>query len=229
MKIKLITFLFLLSCLLDTGVLAQNAGEIGGSGSGNLPRARTEKPLAYRGFTGGMMIHSGYVQSRNFTITSNSGESVDSRLSGMPFGMGGAIRFMFGKHLRIGTEGYVSKLGSGEHRSRSETGWGGLLADCAWDIRRCRLFLGGTVGGGGQTSTIILAPTANDYAADDIAYRKYTFCALAPFAGMELQLTDKIGLVLKADWLFNVSGRQDDFVAGPRIYIGVIFSHIRHD
>lgn len=187
--------------------------------------AQDSRKMAYRGFVGGMMLHSGYVQSGSFQVTSQSGTMQDISMSGAPYGIGGSIRFLFGRHLRVGTEGYVSNLAYGQHRSHAKTGWGGLLADCAWDFRDCRLFVGGTVGGGGQTNTIILSPAGNDYKADDIAYRKYTFAALAPFAGAEIRLTDKVDLVLKADWLLNISGRREDFVSGPRLYVGVMFGH----
>lgn len=171
------------------------------------------------------MLHSGYVQSGSFMVTPQSGAAQEISMSGAPFGIGGSMRFLFGRHMRVGAEGYVSNLTYGKNRSHAKTGWGGLLADCAWELGRCRLFAGGTVGGGGQTNTIILSPSGNDYRTDEIAYRKYTFAALSPFAGVEIRLTDKVDLVLKADWLLNISRRQDDFVSGPRLYVGIMFGH----
>lgn len=187
--------------------------------------AQDKGRFAYRGFCGGMMLHSGYVRSGNFHVTGNSGDVKELSMSGMPSGIGGAVRFMFGEHLRIGSEGYVSKLTSGEYDSRIETGWGGFLADCVWQLRKCRVFAGGTVGGGSQTGTIILSPAGNDYKADEIAFRKYRFMALAPFAGVEISLTPKMDIVLKADWLLSLSRKEDDFVSGPRLYLGFMFGH----
>lgn len=186
---------------------------------------RENDRLRYGGFKGGMMIHSGYTGSSGFQVTANSGGTEDVRAAGTPFGIGGAIRFMFGKHLRIGTEGYVSNLRYGKHGSEAETGWGGLLADYAWDLKGSRIFVGGTVGGGSQTNTIILSPTVGDYATDEIAYRKYGFMAFAPFIGMEIPLTGKLDLALKVDWLLNISREEKDFVSGPRLYIGFMFGH----
>ena len=55
--------------------------------------------------------------------------------------------------------------------------------------------------------------------------RKYAFFAVAPFAGAEYALTDKVNLVAKIDWLLNVTNPQDDFTTGPRLYIGFMFGH----
>ena len=182
--------------------------------------------MRYRGFIGGMMLHTGYVRSREVSIAGPAGDIHNISAEGAPFGIGGAIKFMFGKHLRIGTEGYVSTLTFGRYRSHAKTGWGGILADCTWQLGRFRLFAGGTVGGGGQTNTFILSPVRDDYLAEEcISYRKYAFFAVAPFAGAEYALTDKVNLVAKIDWLLNVTNPQDDFTTGPRLYIGFMFGH----
>lgn len=190
------------------------------------PDRTGRRSMAYRGFIGGMMLHTGFVCSNDVTVTSLSGASQKVSLSGAPFGIGGAIRFMFGKHLRVGAEGYVSTLTYGEYQSHAETGWGGILADCAWKIGKCRLFVGGTVGGGSQTNTTILSPIVDDYIAEEnISYRKYNFLAVDPFAGVEFSVTRKVNIVLKLDYLLNVSNPQDDFVTGPRLYVGFMFGH----
>lgn len=188
-------------------------------------QARERGKMAYRGFIGGMMLHSGYVKSGEFQVVSHSGETHDISTSGAPFGIGGSIRFLFGKHLRVGAEGYVSNYNYGQYSSHAKIGWGGFLADCSWDLKGCRLFVGGTMGGGSQTNTIVLSPTGGDYKTDDIAYRKYGFAVFTPFAGIEIGVTEKIDIVFKADWLLNLSNRQDDFLSGPRIYLGIMFGH----
>lgn len=208
-------------------------GNIAEAGSG-IAAVRTDSarnrakawPLEYRGFIGGMMIHTGYVSSRDFTVTSLSGNMHEFNASGAPFGLGGAARFMFGKHLRIGAEGYVSTLGYGENGSHAKTGWGGILADCAWDLGKIRLFAGGTAGGGSQANLTIISPLGDDYIAEElVSYRKYSFAALVPFIGMEYALNGRISLVAKVDWMLNLSGCQDDFVSGPRLYLGFMFGH----
>ena len=195
----------------------------GGADSGETVR---ERRMQYRGFMGGMMLHTGYVRSSDLTIISPGGGSRTVGVAGMPFGIGGAIRFMFGEHLRIGAEGYMSDLRYGEYASHVETGWGGLLADCVWKVGKCRLFVGGTLGGGGQTSTVILSPVGDDYVAEEfVSYRKYSFAALAPFAGAEVPVSGKFAIVFKLDYLLDISNPQDDYVNGPRLYIGFMFGH----
>ena len=47
--------------------------------------------------------------------------------------------------------------------------------------------------------------------------------AVAPFVGYEWAMTQKIHLVLKLDYLLNVTNPQPDFITGPRLYIGFMF------
>ena len=55
------------------------------------------------GYDGGMMLHTGYLQG---TIP-----QISHQAKGMPFGIGGAIKFHIGKHFRVGSE------------ARSKTPW----------------------------------------------------------------------------------------------------------
>ena len=73
--------------------------------------ALSQEGLKYRGFSGGMMVHTGYLQSNSFDLQTIQGNYITtSKVEGMPFGIGGAARLHFGKHLRVGGEGYVSNL-----------------------------------------------------------------------------------------------------------------------
>jgi hypothetical protein len=45
---------------------------------------------------------------------------------------------------------------------------------------------------------------------------------------MEYSLSDKMHLIFKIDYLMNLSNPQDDFVKGPRIYLGLMFHHTKH-
>ena len=214
-------------CLLSGSLFPAAAGVTDNSGAVEVRQESDGRSrMAYRGFIGGMMLHTGYVCSRDITLMTPSGPDNIS-VGGAPFGVGGAIRFMFGRPLRVGAEGYVSTLTYGEHRSHAKTGWGGVLADGAWKLGGCRVFVGGTVGGGSQTNTTILSPVGNDYLTEDaVSYRKYGFIAVAPFAGVEVAVTRKVNVVFKADWMLNVSNPQDDFVTGPRLYVGFMFGHL---
>lgn len=199
---------------------------------GNTDKEREGKPAyekrqgGYRGFSGGMMLHTGYVGSKDLNITSLQGTVHKQKVGGAPVGIGGAIKLMFGRHFRIGVEGYVSTLYNGRHDSHAKTGWGGILADCVWNLGRWSLFAGGTIGGGSQTNITIISTIGDDYIAEEnISYRKYGFAAIAPFIGAEYAVTPRINIVMKVDYLLNVTNPADDFVTGPRIYIGFMFGH----
>ena len=181
----------------------------------------------FNGYSGGMLLHTGYVQSRTFTLHAADGAGVTRmRLRGAPLGIGGALRVRFGKHLRIGGEGCVSTL-YGRYDSYQTLGWGGVLADCAWELERWTLFVGGTFGGGSVTNLVSLGSALDDYTLeqDNLLYRKYSFLALAPFFGAEYAVTDKVHLMIKSDYIVNLSNWQDDYVSGPRIYFGFMFCH----
>lgn len=179
----------------------------------------TKGKMAYSGFSGGMMLHLGYVQSSDFTFT-NPSETM--QLKGLAFGIGGQLRINFGDHLRIGSEGYFSKH-QYENSSYASIGWGGVLVDCVWEVGKFSPFVGGTIGGGSQTNVTNFAKPKNNYIPENVSFRKYGFLCIIPFMGVEYALSEKIHLILKTDYLFNVSNRQDDFTTGPRFYFGFAF------
>ena len=204
---------------------AMTAGAKEHSDSNDSPR---KSPLAISGYSGGMMVHSGYVSAGNVTFTPpNGGVPATAKISGAPLGIGGALKIHFGKYLRIGTEGYSSNLKYGKHGSYEHVGWGGLLIDGILPLGRWFPFAGLTIGGGGVKNVTAFQDTIDDFTLDDgtTSYRKYTFMAIAPFVGIEYALTGRIHLVMKADWLFDATSRQSDFMHGPRVYIGFMFCH----
>jgi len=184
----------------------------------------TKRKMAYSGFSGGMMLHLGYVQSSTFTFTNLVSQfSETMRLQGLAFGLGGQAKVHFGKHLRMGTEGYFSKH-KYKNGSYVSVGWGGVLADCAWKIKKFTVFTGGTVGGGSQQNLTIFTEQKNDYIIDETtSYRNYGFMCIVPFAGFEFAMSKSIYLVFKTDYMINVSNPQDDFITGPRFYVGFTF------
>ena len=109
--------------------------------------------MAYSGYQGGMMFNVGYVESRDFQFQDNSGLPLGEpgRLSGASMGLGGALRVGFGKYLRVGIEGYVSTLKYQPQGSSAKIGWGGLLLDSHWHIKKFTIFTGGVIGGGAYT------------------------------------------------------------------------------
>lgn len=187
-----------------------------------------KSPFAFSGYSGGMMVHSGYVSSSQVTFTHGDGSQAAAvRMRGMPLGIGGMLKIHLGNHLRVGTEGYSSNLRYGRNGSYSHTGWGGLLVDWIIPLGKWMPFAGITVGGGGVKNVTVLGDTTEDFILDDgtTSFRKYAFMAIAPFAGVEYALTGRVHVVFKADWLLDVTSGQPDFVQGPRLYLGFVFCH----
>lgn len=182
--------------------------------------------MSYNGYAGGMMLHTGYVFGGESTPMHN-GTSIGDPIgmSGLPMGIGGAIRFCFGDYLRIGTEGYSTTLGYNHNASYSTIGWGGLLADCTFRVKEKHLlFVGVTVGGGSCKNLTLTDDTLVDWEVESYAsFRKYGFMAVTPFLGYEYVVTPKIHLAFKVDYLLNVTNPQPDFCTGPRVYVGFFF------
>ena len=187
--------------------------------------------MAYNGYQGGMMFNIGYVQSRDFQFQDNNGLPLGnfSNLSGASMGLGGALRVGFGKYLRIGIEGYVSTLKYKPQGSSAKIGWGGLLLDSHWHIKKFTIFTGGVIGGGAYTHITMIDKgmnvVDNDYIVENqyVSYRHYPFLAIVPFVGMEYSLTKRISVVAKIDYMLNVTNWADDYAAGPRFFVGFMF------
>lgn len=190
--------------------------------------AKHKKRLAFSGYSGGVMVNTGYVFGKTFSIYDDKGAFIkDMKMSGVPFGIGGAARVRFGKHLRVGGEGYITKLKSDNLGSTSQIFWGGALVDYSWSLKKTTMFVGGTIGGGNARTLVLLKDTPTDFIVENNStlVRNYAFMAISPFIGMEQPLGAAISLVIKVDYILNASNSQLDFVTGPRIYFGVMFTH----
>ena len=186
--------------------------------------AQDSKPqgaLSYRGFSGGMMLHAGWV-SRGDMVVGSSTQS----LSGATLGIGGAVRFRFGDHLRIGTEGYTSSLGYGKWGSSLSIGWGGLLVDWSWKMGKFTPYFGATIGGGVvKNLTLTHTPSLDTIPEEGTSYRTYGMGVVVPFVGVEYPLTERMSLTIKSDWMFGLGRTEFDFPSGIRCYVGAIFNH----
>lgn len=205
---KRVTTILLLTILLALPVCAFAEG-----GKGRL---------AYRGFSGGMMLHTGWVSAGSVTV----GLSQPQRMSGLPMGIGGALKVRFGDHLRVGTEGYTSALGYGDWGSSLSIGWGGLLVDWCWQMGRFMPYVGATVGGGLVENLTLTSKPQMDFLPEaNISYRKYGVGLIVPFAGVEYGITERMSLTLKGDYMFSLSPNASDFPSGVRCYVGFMFNH----
>lgn len=185
----------------------------------------------YRGFSGGMMIHTGYLRSKHFSLYNTDGTTLETvSIKGMPFGIGGALRFDFGtekNRLRVGSEGYTSSIKYYSTNSYEKIGWGGILIDYQYNGNKYVFpFVGATLGGGNVKNHTYLENTDEDFIIEDSSsFRNYSFFCITPFVGMEIAVSKKMRLILKGDFLINVSNRQNDFAQGARIYVGMVFNH----
>lgn len=185
--------------------------------------------ISYRGFSGGMMPHSGFFYGGKTAVYDIQGAVLAvEEMRGIPLGLGGAIRLHFGDHFRIGTEGYSTTLHYGNYNSNVSIGWGGLLADYHREYGKFKPFFGATLGGGSVKNLTLLQDNLLDFTTEQaVSYRNYPFMAFCPFAGVEYSLNKKMYLIFKIDYLMNISNPQDDFVQGPRVYLGFMFYHIK--
>ena len=71
--------------------------------------------------------------------------------------------------------------------------------------------------------------SSHDYKDDftienqDISFRKYPFLVIDPFFGVEYALTKRISAVAKIDYMLNATNWSDDYINGPRFFIGIMF------
>lgn len=219
--------LFILS-VLCASAFAATAGEPKQSPEKGAKHNSSHK-FAYSGFSGGMMVHTGWLFGGEITLSSPSG-GYSRQIKGAPTGIGGAARVHLGDHLRIGSEGYMSTLNYGGrgNKSHARIGWGGILADCIWQLGRWAPYVGGTIGGGSYANLTLREATPVDTVVEtDASFRKYSYMVLAPFAGVEFAMTDKIRLNFKVDWMINLTNRQSDFAGGPRLYFGFSFYRLK--
>ena len=176
----------------------------------------------FMGYSGGMMLHSGYAWSSEFNIN-DGGNLYNMQIKGAPVGIGGTIKFNFGtekNQLRLGLEGASSTLVFKPQHSYSHTGWGGLILDYIRNTdKKIHPFAGCLIGGGGIKNHILSEGSVSDFESEDVmCYRKYPIMALAPYAGIEISVSKKFRIVVKAEYLMNVLGHEADFTKGIRLY-----------
>lgn len=176
-----------------------------------------QEKQSVRGFDGGMMVHTGYLQGNLDEIGYNA--------KGMPMGIGGVIRLHLGEHFRVGSEGYVSSLGQRGNGSYLKYGWGGILADFYTVLGKFQPYAGITLGGGSMTTLLMMEEPASPWAPiDGTRFHKQGFMAIDPFIGCDYIVSGPMHLTLKMDFLCALS-ESKLLPNGPRIYFGFLFYH----
>lgn len=184
---------------------------------------RAEERKIIKGFSGGMMVHAGYVFGADCPAVP------DLKISDATFGLGGVAKVHFTENLRVGFEGYFSnanlhrQMESGSH---SKVFWVGALADWYWKKGKLYPFAGLTVGGGQETSFYMFEGNKHDWLPEaNVIFRKQPFLAIDPHIGTEYAVGKALHLILKADWLIAINSDGLNRPHGPRLYFGIIFSH----
>lgn len=121
-----------------------------------------------RGFSGGMMVHTGYI--------SGCDNPYGYIPSGAVFGMGGVAKIHIGKHLRTGFEGYFSNLPLMGNGSFNKVFWTGALCDWYWQLGPFYPYVGLTAGGGMKTILYMFEGARHDWLPEpDAVFHKEPF------------------------------------------------------
>lgn len=174
-----------------------------------------------KGFSGGMMIHTGYQFGGDNPYSLN--------ISSPTFGIGGCAKLHLTKHFRTGFEGYFSTapiskgVQSGSH---NKLFWTGVLADWYWQKDKLIPYIGATIGGGMETSFYMFEGDKRNWVLpQESVLHKQPFFAIDPYVGIEYAVGKALRLTLKADWLLAINSDGLNMPMGPRIYFGFIFAH----
>lgn len=179
-----------------------------------------EKDRFIKGFSGGMMLHSGYQFGGDNPFGFNP--------KGATFGIGGVARIHLSEHFRTGFEGYFSTMGlkkevkSGSH---NKVFWTGALADWCWKFGKFYPYIGATVGGGMETALYIFEGDKHDWIPGTAVLHKQPFFAVDPFIGCDIAVGEALRLTVKTDWLMAINNEGLNRPLGPRLYFGFIFAH----
>ena len=182
--------------------------------------ANAEDKKFIKGFSGGMMLHTGYVFGQDNPYNLN--------ISNATFGLGGCAKLHLTKHFRAGFEGYFSSAAMNkgvESGSHNKVFWTGALADWFWHLGKLTPYIGTTIGGGMETALYIFEGDQYDWRPEGMAVlRKQPFLAIDPYIGVEYAVGKVLRLTIKADWLIAINSDGLNKPHGPRIYFGIIFS-----
>lgn len=171
-----------------------------------------------KGYSGGMLVHTGYLYGGDNPYGYNP--------SGATFGIGGLVKLQFGKHFRLGAEGYFSNMGLMKNGSFNKLFWSGALCDWVWECGRFHPYAGLMLGGGMETAYYMFEGDKHDWLPEpDAVFHKQPFFAADPFVGVEYAVGKALRLTLKADWLLAINSEGLNRPMGPRIYFGFIFAH----
>ena len=240
--------LILVLALLPLGLMAQEQE------ASDTPAKKTRSASSvFTGFSGGMMLHGGYLFADNPTkVFSNTGLGSYEYVKGLPksgfcYGLGGALRVHLIDHIHLGAEGFVSTMPLMSTGSNVRTGWGGALCDFYTDWGKVRPMIGLTVGGGTMKRLFVpvdslgyvpVGTTAGDTTNYNASYTKTPFFFIDPYVGLEINLGCHMALLIRIDYMLpfgttksklteNVKWSNFMTPSGPRLYVGVMFGRLK--
>lgn len=216
------------------------------------PKKNSDGVRIITGFSGGMMIHGGYLFSDSpDKVFSNTGLGSLTYVKGLPtdgfcYGFGGTLRLHLINHIHLGGEGFVSTMPLMKTGSNVRTAWGGANCDFYTNWGKVRPLVGLTVGGGAMRRLYVPQQDAGtDYATTDstyynASYVRTPFFLLDPYIGIEIGLTNHIALIVRLDYMLsfgtsnsrlanNVTWSNFMTPGGPRLYVGVMFGRLKRD
>jgi len=141
---------------------------------------KVQKKWGYKGYSGGMFVHTGYVQSGFFKVYDLQGNEIEKQIKGVTFGLGGKMSIYLNKYFRVGSEGYFSSCKYGANKNSCRIGWGGVTFDVLYPIKKWAPFIGITIGGGSSTNFIFIEKQQNNKEALPVVYFKDPLCAPYP-------------------------------------------------
>ncbi len=173
-------------------------------------------------YIGGMMIHGGYISGGELNIGGTNPHTIG--IEGVTTGIGGRLLFSINKHLRLGSEGYVSDLKYGDRRTAS-IGWGGIAADYGVQCGKFRPTIGLTLGVGGYKNICVTESAQGNDVIQPAVWNDYSLFVAVPYVGVEYSLTQKIRLYSRIDYITAPASSHKDFATGARLHLGFMFSH----
>ena len=122
-----------------------------------------------RTFRGGVHplheVHEGKGPTRGEAVRDYVAGTV-TILMGMHLGAPSTPCVQPGDHVRLGGEGYVSTLLQKRNGSYVRMGWGGVVADFYWPIKRWSPYAGVCIGGGKTSTLLVLDGSDSDWESE---------------------------------------------------------------
>ena len=194
--------------------------------------AKPDSTSIFQGYSGGMMLHAGYLFGENPSAILPSGENISPQ--GLTKGIGGALRINLFKHLRVGCEGFISTMNSKHTNMRHilqsgsyvRSGWGGLGIDACWRMTKAWPYIGASFGRGAIRTLSVVDGSEDDWQPEEVTMlTKQSFYYADPYIGVDWCMTRRVHITFRLDWMLAFNRQQLIQPTGPRLFFGFMFCH----